>query len=208
MRINENLRIRPESHELAQHLAYVSPLGRSCVELPVGERSCATLAVAVVRVWIQHALLRKFRHVEFALMHVLSSFQDNWLASKRQKFQSSENASRAGSDDYHRLSLMHVFIFRNLVWVIRLAPIIINFYLIAVNDLVPSIYRAFRNHAGIIRIRELRLERFSRIDNIDYGVSTEHQLPCSHNPNVVRPQVSPYAAGHFKLFHILKISYS
>ena len=68
-------------------------------------------AETIVRIRIHYSLLRKLRHIELPLVHVLSPLEDHRLEAAHEKPQRSEHSCGAGSYNHNRLSIRHILIF-------------------------------------------------------------------------------------------------
>ena len=201
--VDKDLRTRAEVHELIEDFPDVPPLGRAGEEFAVRECAGSTFTVAEIGLRVQNSLTGKFRHVELAVTHILSPFEDNWLEAESQELECGEHSGRTGSDDDHRFGVGDILIFRDFVRDVGLKAVVVALDAVAIDHIVARVNRTFGDHAGSVGVREGRLVGLCRVYHVDHGVATEVHLSRRDDPHVIRPKVSAYSACHFKFDHIL-----
>ena len=102
MGVYQNVLRGAEGHQLVQHLADVSALGRAGIELSVTERPGAAFSVTIVRIRVYDAFQGQLGHVHLAAFHILSALQHNGLQSQLEQFEGCEHPGGAGTDYQHR----------------------------------------------------------------------------------------------------------
>ena len=138
MRVNQNVRVRAEGHQLMQHLPDIAPLGRARVQLSIAESTSTAFPVTIIGIRVQHAFRRKPSHVHLASLHIFSPFQDDGLQAQLEQLQSGKHACRAGAHHNHGTGLVHSQVRRHTIRLIRLI-IPVGLYPIPVQDVLPGV---------------------------------------------------------------------
>ena len=102
MCIHQDAFLRPERHQLMEHLADVPALGGTRIELAVGESAGTALAETIVRIGIDDLPLAGRGNVGLAPVHVLAPFQHDGPATFHQEPQRREHARRPAAHDDDR----------------------------------------------------------------------------------------------------------
>ena len=145
MRIYEYVLRGAEADEQVEYHADIAPLGGAGIQLAVGERPGAALAVAVVGIGVDLPLAREPRHVGLAPVHVLTPLEYHGPEPAGDEPQGREEPGRPGSDHGHGPGGMHVRELRQHIGFVLLVGSV-GLVAVAPHGFLAGIYRALLQH--------------------------------------------------------------